>query len=74
MSTAIKEKIKEKPKHTNNIAVDKNEEMKTELESLIKQYEEAVKLEKHYKIIKERCLGGIEITRKYIGEEEIIDA
>ena len=69
MSTAIKEKIKEK-KHTNNIAVYKTEEMNTELEALVKQYEEAVKLEEHYKIIKERCLGGIEITRKFIGEEE----
>ena len=44
--------------------------IKAELESLVKQYEEAVKLEEHYKIIKERCLGGIEITRKFIGEEE----
>ena len=73
MSTKIKEKIKEK-KHTNNTPVDKTEEMKAELESVTKQYNESVRLRDYHDEMSKRCLGAMEVLRKYVGEEEIEDA
>ena len=69
MSTNIKEKIKEK-KHTNNTTVDKTEEMKTELESITKQYGEHVKGREYHDEMAKRCLGATEVLQKFIGEEE----
>ena len=69
MSTNIKEKIKEK-KHTNNTAVDKTEEMKTELETIKKQYGEHVKGRDYHDEMAKRCLGAMEALQKFVGEEE----
>ena len=64
-------KLKEEPKHTNNVAVDKTEEMKTELESVTKQYNESVRLRDYHDEMSKRCLGAMEVLQKYVGEEEV---
>ena len=66
MSTKIKEK-----KHTNNVAVDKTEEMKTELESVTKQYNESIRLRNYHDEMAKRCLGAMEVLQKFVGEEEV---
>ena len=41
-----------------------------ELESIKKQYEEAVKQQQQYANLAQRCLGAIEILERMIGNEE----
>ena len=65
MSTKIKEK-----KHTNNTAVDNTEEMKVELESVTKQYNESVRLRNYHDEMAKRCLGAMEVLQKFVGEED----
>jgi len=69
MNTKLKENIKEK-KHTNNVEIDKTEEMKTELESVTKQYNESIRLRNYHDEMAKRCLGAMEVLQKYVGEEE----
>ena len=69
MSTKVKEK-----KHTNNVEIDKTEEMKTELESVTKQYNESIRLRNYHDEMAKRCLGAMEVLQKFVGEEETVDA
>ena len=41
-----------------------------ELESIKKQYEEAVKQQQQYANLAQRCLGAIEILERMVGNEE----
>ena len=41
-----------------------------ELESIKKQYDEAVKQQQQYANLAQRCLGAIEILERMIGNEE----
>lgn len=65
MSTKVKEK-----KHTNNVEIDKTEEMKTELESVTAQYNESIRLRNYHDEMAKRCLGAMEVLQKFVGEEE----
>ena len=41
-----------------------------ELESIRKQYEEAIKQQQQYANLAQRCLGAIEILERMVGNEE----
>jgi hypothetical protein len=64
MTTKLKEK-----KHTNNVAVDKTEEMKTELKSITKQHGEHIQSRNYHDEMAKRCLGAMEVLQKFVGEE-----
>ena len=42
-----------------------------ELESIRKQYEEAVKQQQQYANLAQRCLGAIEILERMVNEKEV---
>ena len=47
----------------------KKEELKVELEAIVKQFNEAVTERNKNDELAKRCLGGIEVLQKLIGEE-----
>jgi|10_taG_2_1085330.scaffolds.fasta_scaffold51952_3 hypothetical protein len=47
----------------------KKEELKQELESIVKQFNEAAEARAKNDEIAKRCLGAIEVLQKLIGEE-----
>ena len=47
----------------------KKEELKVELKAIVNQFNEAVELRAKNDEIAKRCLGGIEVLQKLIGEE-----
>ena len=47
----------------------KKEELKIELEAIVKQFNEAVTERNKNDELAKRCLGGIEVLQKLIGEE-----
>ena len=47
----------------------KKEELKVKLEAIVKQFNEAVTERNKNDELAKRCLGGIEVLQKLIGEE-----
>ena len=48
----------------------KKEELKIELKSIVKQFNEAVELRAKNDELAKRCLGAIEVLQKLIGENK----
>ena len=67
--------MKAKPKEVVDTQVSDNGQIEKvtpemELESIKKQYEDALKQQQQYANLAQRCLGAIEILERMIGNEE----